>query len=316
MKKILSLLLCAALTLALAACAAPGGAYTVDKVTVTYVQSPLNVPSILEKEQGSLKAKYKEMGLDFAYSDLTSGADQTAALASGDIQILNAVGGTSVILAKAGGADIKIISMYSRSPKAFMLFSNDESISSPEDLRGKTIAGPKGTNLHELLAAYLNTAGMSMDEVNFVSMDIPSALAALEGGSVDAALQAGPSAYNCMKAGKHLVTNGDGLIAATILTATSQKFYDENPAIIDAFVENQRQILRYIGDNTDEALATVAAAIDMEPEAVREMFAMYDFSMETTQEDLDALQDTAQFLLDSGMIESAVDVRALMLETK
>jgi sulfonate transport system substrate-binding protein len=315
MKKILSLVLCAALALTLAACT-PAGKHTVSKVTVTYVQSPLNVPSIIEKAQGSLAEKYKAMGLDFAYSDLTSGADQTAALASGDIQILNAVGGTSVILAKANGADIKIISMYSRSPEAFMLFSNDESISSPEDLRGKTIAGPKGTNLHELLAAYLNTAGMSMEEVNFVSMDIPSALAALEGGSVDAALQAGPSAYNCMKAGKHLVTNGDGLIAATILTATTQKFYDENPDIVDAFVENQKAILDYIDGNTDEALRTVAEAIDMDVEAVREMYAMYDFSMETTQEDLDALQDTAQFLLDSGMIENAVDVNSLKLETK
>ena len=81
-----------------------------------------------------------------SYSELTSGADQTAALASGSIQILNAVGGTSVILAAANGADIKIISMYSTSPGAFQLYSADPEINSPEDLKGKTIAGPKGTN--------------------------------------------------------------------------------------------------------------------------------------------------------------------------
>lgn len=315
MKKLLALLLCAVMVFSLSACSSTGK-FTVDTVTVTYVQSPLNVPSILEKAEGSLAKTYEEMGLKFAYSDLTSGADQTAALASGDIQILNAVGGTSVILAAANDLDIKIISMYSRSPEAFMLFSNDESLTTPESLAGKTIAGPKGTNLHELLVAYLATAGMTIEDVDYVSMDIPSAQAALEGGSVDCALMAGPTAYNAIKSGKHLVTNGDGLIAATILTATSQKFYDENTAIIDAFVENQKKILTYMQENGDEALATIAEALDMDVEAVREMYAMYDFSMEISDQDLENLQATEEFLYNAGMIENHVDVTTLLLEEK
>lgn len=315
MKKFFALLLCAVMALSLVACSS-SGQYTVDTVTVTYVQSPLNVPSIIEKAEGSLSKVYEEMGLQFAYSDLTSGADQTAALASGDIQILNAVGGTSVILAAANDLDIKIISMYSRSPEAFMLFSNDESLTTPESLAGKTIAGPKGTNLHELLVAYLATAGMTIDDVNYVSMDIPSAQAALEGNSVDCALMAGPTAYNAIKAGKHLITNGDGLIAATILTATSQKFYDENPAIVEAFVENQQKILTYIQENNEEALATVAQALDMDIEAVKEMYTMYDFSMEISDADLQSLQATEEFLYNAGMIENHVDVTTLVLETK
>ena len=56
MKKLLALLLCAVMALSLAACSS--GKYTVDTVTVTYVESPLNVPSIIEKQQGSLAAAY------------------------------------------------------------------------------------------------------------------------------------------------------------------------------------------------------------------------------------------------------------------
>lgn len=316
MKKLLALALSLVLVFSLAGCASEKPQYTVDKVTATYVQSPLNVPSIIEKSQGSLAAKYETMGLGFAYSDLNSGADQTAALASGDIQILNAVGGTSVILAAANGADVKIISMYSRSPEAFMLFSGDEGINSPEALRGKTVAGPKGTILHELLVAYLASGDMTQDDVNFVSMDIPSALAALEGGSVDAALIAGPAAYNCLKGGKNLVTNGEGLVNATIVTATSQKFYDENPAIIDAFVENQKSILAYMSESNDEALTIAAEAIDMDIEAVREMYVMYDFSMDITDSDIESLDQTMDFLLANDMIETEVDVKALVLEIK
>ena len=35
------------------------------------------------------------------------------------------------------------------------MYSKDESLTTPESLRGKTIAGPTGTNLHELLVSCL-----------------------------------------------------------------------------------------------------------------------------------------------------------------
>ena len=314
--KIGALCLTGALLLgALAGCGGNAeGEYTVDTVTVTYVKSPLNVPSIVEKAQGAFAAAYEEMGLGFAYSELTSGADQTAALASGAIQILNAVGGTSVILSAANGADIKIISMYSTSPGAFQLFSADPEIDSPEDLRGKTIAGPKGTNLHELLTAYLAQGGMTLDDVDYISMDIPSAFAALEGGSVDCALQAGANAYNCAAAGYHMVTDGEGLITGTILTATTQEFYDENPEIIETFLRTQEEILAFMAENHDEAMEMAAAETDLELSAVEEMYPLYDFRMELTEEDIAALQNTEQFMLESGLIENSVDVSTLVLE--
>lgn len=163
-----------------------------EKVSITYVQAPLNVPSIVEKANQSFEKKFKEKDIPVTYSTITSGADQTAALASGDIQFLNCVGGSSVLLSAANGADIKIISLYSQAPKAFKLFSKDAAITSPQSLKGKTIAGPKGTILHELLAAYLKQGGLSIEDVKFVSMGLPQARAALENGSADCALLAGP----------------------------------------------------------------------------------------------------------------------------
>jgi len=282
-----------------------------EGITITYVTSPLNVPSIVEKSTSWLA---DSLGMDVEYAQIDSGADQTAALASGDIQILNAVGGTSVVLAAANGADIKIISMYSRSPEAFMMFANDESIVSPEDLRGKTIAGPKGTNLHELLVAYLATADMTIDDVDFISMDIPSSLAALEGESIDVALLAGAAAYNCMKGGKHLITTGKDLIAATILTATTQKYYDENKEVVEGFLTAQNEIVAYMEENHDEVMALAAEELGLDVEAVESMYAMYDFNPEISEEDLVALQGTEQFMLNSGMIEYTVDVHDIILE--
>ncbi len=110
------------------------------------------------------------------------------ALASGDVQVLYAVGATSVILSAANGADIKVLNMYSRSPEGILHVLKDDTLTSPESLKGKTIAGPTGTNLHELLVSYLAQADMTLDDVNYVNMSIPDAKAGLDGGSVDVAL--------------------------------------------------------------------------------------------------------------------------------
>ena len=80
-----------------------------NKLVFTYVTSPLNVPTIIEKNQGIFAKDFGEMGITTDYAELTSGADQTQALASGDVQVLYAVGATSVILSAANGADIKVL---------------------------------------------------------------------------------------------------------------------------------------------------------------------------------------------------------------
>lgn len=282
-------------------------------VTVTYVKSPLNVPSIVEKDQTIFADVFQALNYQVAYSDLTTGPEQTQALASGDIQFLNAVGATSVILSASNGADIKIISMYSRSPKAFKLFSKDGSIKTPQDLKGKKVAGPKGTILHELLVAYLKTADMTEDDIEFMSMGIPDSQAALAGGSVDAALLAGPAAYNMEKDGYAVVTDGEGLTDATIVTATSSKFFEEHPELVKTFLTGQKKVLDFMKGSYEEAMAATAKETELSVDAVKEMYDMYDFSMEITDKDIEAMKNTEQFMKDTGMIENDVDVEGLIL---
>ena len=340
MKKLIALGLAACMTFSLAGCSGSAGKETaaasaaettaetsaeaetsakatadaetsIDKLTVTYVTSPLNVPTIIEKDQGIFE---KELGVPVEYAELTSGADQTQALASGDVQVLYAVGATSVILSAANGADIKVLNMYSRSPKAFCMYSKDETLTTPESLKGKTIAGPTGTNLHELLVSYLAQADMTLDDVNYVNMTIPDAKAGLDGGSVDVALLAGATAYNAEQQGYHLVADGEGLISALIAVATTQKFYDEHPDVIEKLNAAQDEIASYMADSQDETMETVAAALDLDVDAVKEMYGYYDFSTEITDADKEGFQKTADFMYESGMIENELDVNTLFIQ--
>ena len=305
MKKVFSLVLAMILVYS---CGALAEGLSVDSLTVTYVTSPLNVPSILEKENGIFA---KTLGVPVEYAEITSGADQTQALASGDVQLLYAVGGTSIILSAANGADIKVLNMYSRAPKAFCLYSRDESLDSPESLKGKTIAGPAGTNLHELLVAYLNTAGMTIADVNYVSMGIPEAKAALDGGSVDVAMLGGAAAYNAGKQGCHLVTDGEGLIQAIIAVAVTGKYYEAHPDVAEKVAEAQKAIMAMMEENPEAAYDVTAKYLDLDAEAVKEMYGWYDFSLDITEADVEGFRKTADFMYTSGMIDEPYDVTNL-----
>lgn len=282
-------------------------------ITITYVKSPLNVPSIVEKDQAIFADYFDDLGYEIAYSDLTTGPEQTQALASGDIQFLYAVGATSVILSASNEADIKIISTYSRSPKAFKLFGQDDSIQSPEDLRGKKVAGPKGTILHELLVAYLAAAGMTEADIEFLSMGIPDSQAALAGGSVDAALLAGPTAYNMEKDGFPVITDGEGLTEATIVVATSSAYANEHPEEVKTFLEAQQAVLDFIEAEEEISMEAAAKETELTMDAVLEMVPMYDFDMTIKESDIEAMEKTKDFMLENGMIENDVVIEDLIL---
>lgn len=287
-----------------------------DELTITHVTSPLNVPSIIQKNKNIFTETFTKNGkeIEVKYAEITSGAEQTQALASGDVDVLYAVGGTSVVLAAANGADIKILNMYSRSPEAFCMFSKDETIQSPEDLRGKTIAGPVGTNLHQLLVAYLEKAGMTIEDVNYVNMSIPDAKAALDGGSVDVALLAGPAAYKVKQQGYHLVTNGKGLTDAVIAVAVREDFYNEYKNELEVFMNAQADIIKFINENHDETMEIVAKELDLDKAAVEEMFAQYDFNIEVTDEDRKAFQNVADFMYETEMIEAPLNTETLFIK--
>ena len=311
-KKVLSLVLAASMVFtALTGCGTSKTEENPEKMVFTYVTSPLNVPSIVEKEKEIFEGVFEDMDIDVEYAELTSGADQTQALASGDVQVLYAVGASSVILAAANDADIKVLNMYSRSPKAFCMYAKDETISSPEDLHGKKIAGPAGTNLHELLVAYLATADMTIEDVDYINMSIPEAKTALDGGSIDVALVAGATAYQVSQQGYHMVADGEGLIDAIIAVAVTNDFYNQYPDVIQKLQKAQEEIATFMRENEREALQMVAEELDLEVTAVEEMYQLYDFSTEITEEDKKGFQRTADFMFESGMIENKLDVNML-----
>ena len=87
------------------------------EINITYVKAPLNIPSILEKNRDMFGKEFSKDGIEVKFHELTTGPEQTQALAAGELDFLHALGGTSAIIAASNGVDLKITNIYSRSPK-------------------------------------------------------------------------------------------------------------------------------------------------------------------------------------------------------
>lgn len=288
----------------------------VSEINLTYVKSPLNVPSIIQKQDDLFGKEFSKDNIAVNFHEITSGPDQTQALAAGELDFLHALGGTSALIAASNGVELEILNTYSRSPKGFMILTNDDSITSAKDLIGKKVAGPKGTVLHQVLIAALKNEGHTIDDVEYINMGIPEASAALADGSVDAALIAGPTALKAINSGSKVVANGEGLVDGIIVTAVSKDFADKHPDLVDRFLKVEKETLKYVDENFDEAMEKVANEVGLTVEETKEMYSWYDFNLDITDADIQSLKDTQDFLIANGLQEKEVNVEDLIYTKK
>lgn len=314
MNRVLTLALAAALSLG----ALPSGpaAAQPKEIAISYVTSPFNVPSIVMRKKGFLDEAFAAKGVTLTHPEITSGAAQTQAIAAGELQIASVLGGTSAILAKANGADVVVIGAYARAPKAYFIMTAEGGPADVKSLKGKKVAGPKGTVLNQLLAAALAAEGMTLDDVEYLNMDLPTARAALLAGQVDAATLAGANATQVETAGGRAIVDGEGLIAPTTVIGSSHAFAADNPDLIQAYFDAHLKALAFMQEHPEEALQIAAEDQGISLEEAKKQFALYDFDPRMTDADVTNLTDDQSFMIDAGMLEAdrKIDIRKDLIE--
>jgi sulfonate transport system substrate-binding protein len=284
----------------------------VDKLRVTYVKLPLNVPTILVKHFKLLEKELAKDKIGVEWLEITSGGKQTQALAAGSIDIASVVSSTSAITARANGMDLKIVAAYARAPRAFNVMAIDPAIQRVTDLKGKKVAGPKGSLLNQTLFAALLQNGLRPEDVGYVHMPVPKALAALIGGSVDAALIAGPAVPQAEGQGARVIANGQGLVKGLIVTAVVESFLKQHGDLVKRYLKVQRKALAYMKAHPEQTCQIVADETGLSVDDVKRMYPWYDFNPSMDAADMADLAATQVFLKESGMLATSTDIQTLV----
>ena len=182
-----------------------------------------------------------------------------------------------------------------------------------KDLKGKTVVGPKGTVLHQLLVAALVKEGMSINDVDFVNMDPGAAMTAVAAGKAEAGLLAANLIIQAEEAGAKVITTCEGYVEPNLVMTVRREFAEKYPEAYQRVVDVNREALAWIRANRDEALKIGAKEQGVTLEDAAKLYDWSGFYDTLTADDIKGLEADQKFLIDNGMMEKAVDVEGLLL---
>lgn len=211
-------------------------------------------PLYLAEEQGI----WADHGLNVEILDGGSSQDNAAQIISGQVDF-SYVGMAALGGAAASDLDVEGIVQVQARVEPYsdgVMVAASSSIESLEDLGGKNVA--YGTDT-VAISKLLTDAGVDPATVNFVSMpDVSTMAAAVESGTVDAALPYG-SAYFAAKTDDSLRIIFEGYTSVAfpdspvLAIMSSKSFVEENPEAVERFVAAWEEAVAYANEHVDEA---------------------------------------------------------------
>lgn len=264
----------AAAALLLAGCAAGEGSavapqaestsdtgWSSDTLSIDF--ATYNPLSLIIKEKGWLETT---LGDDVTVEWLQSAGSNKAneALRAGAVDV-GSTAGSAALLAKSNGLPIQTIDIYSQPNWSAIVVPAGSSITSVEDLKGKSIAATKGTDPYFFLLQTLEEAGLSLADVTVQNLQHADGKTALEAGSVDAWAGLDPlMTTSIATAGSKIIYDNIDFNSYGFLNAT-EDFITNHADLAQVVVNAYEKARQYAADNPDEAAQILAdvAGIDV-----------------------------------------------------
>ena len=305
--------LAAAGIMASTACAATGG--MPDELNIVYVKAPFNLQNMVLKERGMLEKAFEKYGTRVKWHTITSGAKQAQAMAADSIDVSAVMNTASFLMGNGAGSTIYIADGVAHPTDTFAIVGPKGKTLSIKELRGKKVAGPRGTVLHQLLVAALKKEGMTINDVNFVQMGIPQSFAALMSGKVDAALIAAGALVKAEQAGKPIIATATGLVTPKLAMCAGKKFIDEKPELVKVVVAAQDEAYDWVMNNHKEAIALGAREQGISEADAERLYAWSHYNKRLNEDDIKSLDEDMTFLIENGMARKRVDSRSFILDS-
>jgi ABC-type nitrate/sulfonate/bicarbonate transport system substrate-binding protein len=229
-----------------------------DNITIAYQFGVGYAPLMIIKQQRLLEKAYP--GLRVEWKQLASGTPITDGIIKGDIQI-GAMGTGPFLVGWARGINWRVIAPLDEAD--LWLMARDSSIRTVADLRGKRIATPTATSIQAVALrkmAQVKLGNPRALDSSLISMDHPDGMQALLSGQIDAHFTSPPYQWQELGRGAHVVGKSYGYFGAHsfLVTALTQKFYDEYRAFSNRFYRLVKQSIDLINKKPKTAAAILA----------------------------------------------------------
>lgn len=289
MKKLIALLLALVMVFALAACG-PKAPET-ENVTLRIAYMP-NWGALWAVSTAQAKGYFEEEGITLELVPFEDGPTEIAAMESGNIDI-SYIGPGAHKLCSTGNAEVLLLQHLGDGDCIIGL----KGIKTLEELKGKTIGYAAGTSSETILLKALESVGLTMDDVNALSMDSTALTTAALSGSVDAVAAWSPFSLTILAEAENATDICSNADFASLVSPGSwvvnPKWADENADLMTRFVRAMYKGMDYAAAaTTDDAIAKevagyIATVISSDAETV--LGQRYDGSWMTSTQVLEML---------------------------
>jgi NitT/TauT family transport system substrate-binding protein len=296
-----------------------GGTASGDTIKIGYSAWPGWFPLTVAEEE----KVYEDLGLDVEFVYFTDYTASLDALAAEQVDI-NAQTLNDTLFGVAAGSEQTVIVAGDNSTGNDAIIC-DESISSIEDLEGKTVAAEEGVVDHFLLLQGLDTVGLTQDDVDFVGVKTDAAAAGFAGGEFDCVGVFAPFTVQALEreGSKVLFSSADfpGVIPDHLVALTS--LVEDRPDDVQTIVDGWYDTLAKIDEDPEGTTAIMAEKAGLSPEEYDDL--ADGTTIFTAEEALDAFEDRADdptslpemarrinpFLLESGLVDQEAPLEGL-----
>jgi sulfonate transport system substrate-binding protein len=222
-----------------------------------------NPLSLVVKDQKCLE---NALGADATVNwVLSTGSNKAIENLNAEAIDIGSTAGAAAFVARANGAAIKTIGVFSQPEWAAVVVPADSTITGVEQLAGKKIAATKGTDPYFFLLQALNEAGLSQTDVEVINLQHADGQAALIRGDVDAWAGLDPiMATTEATDGAQLIYRNAAFPSYGVLNAR-EAFITEQPELIDQTLNCYEQARAWIIENPEDAAALLAQEASLEP---------------------------------------------------
>lgn len=289
------------LLLVVFAAACGGEKPTVPRERITVAAAMLPHASLVHV--AAVNGYFAGAGLDVTVQPHAFGKLTLDALLAGKADLATAAD-TPIVLAILNGKPVSVVATIESASKNSAVVTRKESgIARPEDLSGKRVGRPPGTNAEFFLDTLLVRHGVAPESIHPVDLRPEEMFDALAAGRVDAVAIWNPYVVQIKRRFGDAVgvIHADDLYMETFNLVGRPDLVRDRAAAVEKFLRGLLEAETFFREHPEEARRRVASALAMEAADVDAIWEPFDFRVRLDQGLLVLLDDEARWAIRSGL---------------
>lgn len=321
MKKWIGILISALLLIGVVGCSSSSGATgkkgsgesnKPEKIVLDYAYySPT---SLVLKEFGWAEEAFAKDDIKVEFV-LSQGSNKALEFLNSGSVDFGSTAGAAALMAKAKGAPIESVYIYSKPEWTALVTGKDSSIKSVADLKGKKVAATVGTDPYIFLLRALDEVGLSAKDIELVNLQHSDGASALTTNQVDAWAGLDPHMARVeVETNANLFYRNVDFNTYGTLNVRSE-FAEKYPEQVKKVIEVYEKARKWAIEHPKELAEILEKNAQISPEVAKKQLERNDFSDPVPGEkQIEALNVAGVILQKSEIIDKGTDVQKLVNE--